>query len=104
MCGATIPEPLREALEWRSHDPEAVLQLGVSYATLQCAELLARGAPGIHFYTLNRSPRHARDPVGAEAPPALGGARRRQDRDAGARSRLTSDHTSASARPRGARQ
>ncbi|HLH65840.1 MAG TPA: methylenetetrahydrofolate reductase [NAD(P)H] [Solirubrobacteraceae bacterium] len=55
MCGATIPAELREALEWRSHDPEAVLQLGVSYATLQCAELLARGAPGIHFYTLNRS-------------------------------------------------
>ena len=56
MCGATIPLALREALDWRSHDPEAVLQLGVSYATLQCAELLARGAPGIHFYTLNRSP------------------------------------------------
>jgi methylenetetrahydrofolate reductase (NADPH) len=55
MCGATIPPSLLEALEWRSHDPEAVLQLGVSYATLQCAELLARGAPGIHFYTLNRS-------------------------------------------------
>jgi methylenetetrahydrofolate reductase (NADPH) len=56
MCGATIPEPLLEALEWRTGDPEAVLQLGVAYATLQCAELLARGAPGIHFYTLNRSP------------------------------------------------
>ncbi|HEX4010374.1 MAG TPA: methylenetetrahydrofolate reductase [NAD(P)H] [Solirubrobacteraceae bacterium] len=55
MCGATIPPSLLEALEWRSHDPDAVLQLGVSYATLQCAELLARGAPGIHFYTLNRS-------------------------------------------------
>jgi methylenetetrahydrofolate reductase (NADPH) len=55
MCGATIPQSLLEALEWRSHDPEAVLQLGVSHATLQCAELLARGAPGIHFYTLNRS-------------------------------------------------
>jgi methylenetetrahydrofolate reductase (NADPH) len=55
LCRASIPEPLREALEWRSHDPEAVLQLGVSYATLQCAELLARGAPGIHFYTQNRS-------------------------------------------------
>jgi methylenetetrahydrofolate reductase (NADPH) len=55
MCGATIPTALREALEWRSHDPDAVLQLGVSYATLQSAELLARGAPGIHFYTLNRS-------------------------------------------------
>ncbi len=56
MCGATIPTPLREALDWRGHDPEAVLQLGVSYATLQCAELLARGVPGVHFYTLNRSP------------------------------------------------
>ena len=56
MCGATIPAPLLDELERRTHDPEAVLQLGVSYATLQCAELLARGAPGIHFYTLNRSP------------------------------------------------
>jgi methylenetetrahydrofolate reductase (NADPH) len=56
MCGASIPRPLLEALEWRAADPDAVLQLGVSYATLQCAELLARGAPGIHFYTLNRSP------------------------------------------------
>jgi methylenetetrahydrofolate reductase (NADH) len=55
MCGASIPPALMEALEWRSHDPEAVTALGVSYATLQCAELLARGAPGIHFYTLNRS-------------------------------------------------
>jgi methylenetetrahydrofolate reductase (NADPH) len=56
MCGATIPQRLLEALEWRASDPDAVLELGVSYATLQCAELLARGAPGIHFYTLNRSP------------------------------------------------
>ncbi len=56
MCGATIPDPLLRALESRTGDPDAVLQLGVSYATLQCAELLARGAPGIHFYTLNRSP------------------------------------------------
>ncbi len=56
MCGATIPEALLAALEWRAGDPEAVLQLGVAYSTLQCAELLARGAPGIHFYTLNRSP------------------------------------------------
>ncbi|MGH2930482.1 MAG: methylenetetrahydrofolate reductase, partial [Solirubrobacteraceae bacterium] len=55
MCGATIPQELLEALEWRSHDPDAVFGLGVSYATLQCAQLLARGAPGIHFYTLNRS-------------------------------------------------
>jgi methylenetetrahydrofolate reductase (NADPH) len=56
MCGASIPDPLLGALERRTGDPDAVLQLGVAHATLQCAELLARGAPGIHFYTLNRSP------------------------------------------------
>jgi methylenetetrahydrofolate reductase (NADPH) len=56
MCGASIPDGLRAQLDRRAEDPEAVLQLGVAYATLQCAELLARGAPGIHFYTLNRSP------------------------------------------------
>ncbi|MBV9837131.1 MAG: methylenetetrahydrofolate reductase [NAD(P)H] [Solirubrobacterales bacterium] len=56
MCGATIPAGLLEQLEARAEDPVAVVELGVSYATLQCAELLARGAPGIHFYTLNRSP------------------------------------------------
>jgi methylenetetrahydrofolate reductase (NADPH) len=56
MCGASIPPSLLQALESRAGDTDAVLQLGVSYATLQCAELLARGAPGIHFYTLNRSP------------------------------------------------
>jgi methylenetetrahydrofolate reductase (NADPH) len=56
MCGACIPEALLEQLEDRASDPEAVTELGVAYATLQCAELLARGAPGIHFYTLNRSP------------------------------------------------
>jgi methylenetetrahydrofolate reductase (NADPH) len=55
MCGASIPPSLREALETRAHDADAVAQLGVSYATLQCAELLAGGAPGIHFYTQNRS-------------------------------------------------
>jgi methylenetetrahydrofolate reductase (NADPH) len=56
MCKASIPERLLEQLELRAEDSDAVLQLGVSYATLQCAELLARGAPGVHFYTLNRSP------------------------------------------------
>jgi methylenetetrahydrofolate reductase (NADPH) len=56
MCGASIPQPLLDALEQRRDDADAVADLGVAYATLQCAELLARGAPGIHFYTLNRSP------------------------------------------------
>jgi methylenetetrahydrofolate reductase (NADPH) len=54
--GATIPEALLDALLSREDDPEAVLQLGVAWATLQCAELLAGGAPGVHFITMNRSP------------------------------------------------
>jgi methylenetetrahydrofolate reductase (NADH) len=54
--GARLPERLREALLRRPDDAEAVVQLGIAWATLQCAELLAGGAPGIHFYTLNRSP------------------------------------------------
>jgi methylenetetrahydrofolate reductase (NADPH) len=55
MCGATIPDELTAQLDGRADDPEAVAELGVAYATLQCSDLLARGAPGIHFYTLNRS-------------------------------------------------
>jgi methylenetetrahydrofolate reductase (NADPH) len=56
MCGSQIPQGLRNELHAREDDAEAVLDFGVAYATLQCAELLAAGAPGIHFYTLNRSP------------------------------------------------
>jgi methylenetetrahydrofolate reductase (NADPH) len=56
LSGARIPAELQVELERRAEEPEAVVELGVAYATLQCADLLARGAPGIHFYTLNRSP------------------------------------------------
>src|SRR3712207_3969570 len=56
LCGSDIPAGLRTALESRADDPEAARDLGVAFATLQCAELLRGGAPGIHFYTLNRSP------------------------------------------------
>jgi methylenetetrahydrofolate reductase (NADPH) len=56
LCGADIPAGLRSALEARADEPEAAQALGVAFATAQCAELLRGGAPGIHFYTLNRSP------------------------------------------------
>lgn len=56
MCGATIPPKLRAAMEQRRGDERAVEDLGVSYAAMQSLDLLRRGAPGIHFYTLNRSP------------------------------------------------
>jgi methylenetetrahydrofolate reductase (NADH) len=56
LCGSAIPDGLRRELHAREENAEAVLDFGVAYATLQCAELLAAGAPGIHFITLNRSP------------------------------------------------
>ncbi|HYH97266.1 methylenetetrahydrofolate reductase [NAD(P)H] [Hyalangium sp.] len=56
MCGATVPMRLGLQLERIKDQPEAVVQLGVAHATVQCMELLARGVPGIHFYTLNKSP------------------------------------------------
>jgi methylenetetrahydrofolate reductase (NADPH) len=56
MCGATMPEHVLTELDARKDDAQAVADFGVSYATMQCADLLAKGAPGIHFCTLNRSP------------------------------------------------
>jgi methylenetetrahydrofolate reductase (NADPH) len=56
LCGTELPGALLSELHARADEPEAVLDFGVAYATLQCADLLAQGAPGIHFYTLNRSP------------------------------------------------
>lgn len=56
MCGATVPMRLALQLERVRDQPEALMQLGVAHATVQCMELLQRGVPGIHFYTLNKSP------------------------------------------------
>jgi methylenetetrahydrofolate reductase (NADPH) len=56
MCGTTVPMRLGLQLERVKDQPDAVVQLGVAHATVQCMELLSRGVPGIHFYTLNKSP------------------------------------------------
>jgi methylenetetrahydrofolate reductase (NADPH) len=56
MCGASIPPKLRVEMEARKGDVKAVEDLGVAYAAMQALELLQAGVPGLHFYTLNRSP------------------------------------------------
>jgi methylenetetrahydrofolate reductase (NADPH) len=55
MCGASMPDALMQKLEPAASDAEAVGEIGVQHAVDQCRELLANGAPGVHFYTLNRS-------------------------------------------------
>ena len=56
MCGAKIPPALRSKLAALGTDDEAAMQFGIEYATRQCEELLRAGAPGLHFYTLNKAP------------------------------------------------
>ena len=56
VCGATLPDQLRTQLEALGDDADGVRTFGVEFATRQCEELLAGGAPGLHLYSLNRSP------------------------------------------------
>src|SRR5205085_11403025 len=55
MCGARLPKTVLARLEELGDDDQAVTEFGIEYASRQCAELLAAGVPGIHFYTLNKS-------------------------------------------------
>ena len=55
MCGAELPQAFVSELDRRGDDAEAVAQFGIEYATRQCEGLLSEGAPGLHFYTLNKS-------------------------------------------------
>ena len=55
MCGATIPVALMASLESAQSNPGAISEIGIDHATKQCRDLLKKGAPGIHFYTLNQS-------------------------------------------------
>ena len=56
MCGARVPASLAAKLDELGDHDEAVAQFGIEFATRQCEELLRAGAPGIHFYTLNKAP------------------------------------------------
>jgi methylenetetrahydrofolate reductase (NADPH) len=55
LSGAAFPADLAERLHAAEHDAAEVRRVGVEVATTLCAELLDAGAPGLHFYTLNRS-------------------------------------------------
>jgi methylenetetrahydrofolate reductase (NADPH) len=55
LCGAVIPAELHARLKPVVDDPQASREIGIDWAWRQCEELLAVGAPGIHFYTMNRS-------------------------------------------------
>jgi methylenetetrahydrofolate reductase (NADPH) len=55
LGGASIPAALASRLEELSADDAAATEFGIEYATKQCEELLRAGAPGIHFYVLNKS-------------------------------------------------
>lgn len=56
LCDAGIPPELERAMQAAEGDPAAEFNLGVAYAAQQSAELVAMGAPGIHFYALNKAP------------------------------------------------
>ena len=56
LSGRSLPARLQSELDERAGQPEGIAELGTSYATLQCADLIARGAPGVHFITFNKSP------------------------------------------------
>ena len=55
LCGATIPEQMAQDLTPIEEDVPQVEAYGIAYATRQCRELLEAGAPGFHFYTLNKA-------------------------------------------------
>lgn len=53
-CGASVPQEVHDIFKPIADEPAKVLQAGIDFAIQQCRDLLKRGAPGIHFYTLNK--------------------------------------------------
>ena len=53
-CGATIPEKVHKIFAPIKDSPEKIIKAGISFAVEQCLDLMKNGAPGIHFYTLNK--------------------------------------------------
>lgn len=56
LCKARLPDSFTRAFEAAGDDEAAQFEAGVTFAARQVEELIAGGAPGIHFYVLNRSP------------------------------------------------
>ena len=54
-CGAEIPRWIRKKLEGYGDDTESIRAFGLDVVTRMCERLLAHGAPGLHFYTLNQA-------------------------------------------------
>ena len=54
MSGATVPSGLQAKIDEAGGDDD-VRAIGVQHCIAQCAELLERGVPGLHFYTFNRA-------------------------------------------------
>jgi methylenetetrahydrofolate reductase (NADPH) len=55
MSGAAIPAALADQLTAAAHDPDQAFRIGVDYAVTVCERLLEGGAPGLHFFTMNRA-------------------------------------------------
>ena len=55
MCGSTIPLDFRNMIETYSDDPSVMREIGINYAVYQIIDLIAKGAPGIHLYIMNRA-------------------------------------------------
>ncbi len=56
LSGSRIPAQLEAQLSEVEDDDAETMEVGVEWAMKQCGDLLSRGAPGIHFYTMNKSP------------------------------------------------